>query len=115
MWGSVTYRIFAGLAHGLLYANTRQVSFKHLIKSLTLTVHTGPNDCWPDEILIPEGTTRMEGALVTIEGFELGEHLHPYFEMPTLTCSVPERWHTVKSQVSSSICSYITMGTLIRT
>jgi len=58
------------------------------------------------EILIPEGTTRTEGALVTIEGFELGEHLHPDFEMPILTRSVPERWHTVKSQVSSFICSY---------
>ena len=36
---------------------------------------------WIKEILIPDGTTGSEGGLVTIEVFDIGEHLHPDFEM----------------------------------
>jgi len=55
------------------------------------------------EILTPEGTNGVEGGLVTIEVFKLGEHLHPEFDMPILTRSLIEQYCTVKSQVSSSL------------
>jgi hypothetical protein len=60
------------------------------------------------KILIPEGTTRtLDSGLVTIRVFELGQHLHPDFEMPILTCSTPDRFHTVKSLVSGPIHSSV--------
>ena len=58
------------------------------------------------EMLILEGTTTSEWGLVTIEVFELGEHLHPDFEMPILTCFLMEQYYTAKSQVSNLICSF---------
>ena len=53
------------------------------------------------EMLISEEASGLNGGLVTIEVFKLGEHLHPDFEMPILSQLVTE-YCTVRSQVSDS-------------
>ena len=42
------------------------------------------------EMLISEGASGLNGRLVTIEVFKLGEHIHPDFEMTILSQLVTE-------------------------
>jgi hypothetical protein len=53
------------------------------------------------EMLISAEASGLNGGLVTIEVFKLGEHLHPDFEMPIL-CQPVTEYCTVQSQVSDS-------------